>query len=288
MINESSIRHCAPAALLGARADCHRATQMLSLAARANRTARDDDSHASLVWDARHSQFLTLPLSGAAGDYHVALTLSGRSDDGMSLALLQEREVQSQISLSNLPFQAATDWLDEQLVTHGLQACKLVQLPYELPAEVAAVETFNSGISTDTWMAFAGWFSSAFMVLTELAERSAGNKPGVGPIWVWPHHFDMASYIPLTDRSDELAPGIGVGFSPGDSSYDQPYLYVNPWPAPDTDKLPDAPAPGHWHKNGFVGLIATADELLATDSVVSVSQTFTNEAVTAARKLLGF
>lgn len=288
MINESSIRHCPPARLSGARADCHRATQLLSLAARANRTAREDDSHASLVWDAKHNQFLTLPLSGASGDYHVALILAHANGGGLYLALLQERQIQSQLALSGSSYQAAIEWLDGQLVLHGLQACKLLELPYELPAEVAGVETFDSGISADTWMAFAGWFSSAFTVLTELAERSAGNKPGVGPIWVWPHHFDMASYIPLSDSGNELAPGIGVGFSPGDASYSQPYLYVNPWPAPDSADLPEAPVPGHWHTNGFIGLVATADELLANDSIGSVSQTFTNEAVTLSRRLLGY
>lgn len=287
MINESSIRHCPPAALSVARANCHRATQLLSLAARANRAAREDDSHASLVWDARHNQFLTLPLSGASGDFHVALTLAHSNGDGLSLVLLQQREVQKKISLGEMSYQAALDWLDEQLVAHGLQACTHVALPYALPVDVAAIERFDSQVSTDTWLALAGWFGTAFIVLTELAERSAGHKPGVGPIWVWPHHFDMASYIPLTDCTDERAPGIGVGFSPGDTSYAQPYLYVNPWPAPGTEELPEAPAPGHWHVSGFVGLVATADELLAGESVISVGQTFTNQAVTVSRRLLG-
>lgn len=288
MISESAIRHCPPASLAGARVNCHRAVQLLSCAARANRAVREDDSHASLVWDARHKQFLTLPLAGSSGDFHVALTLTSEDDSGLRLAVLEERVPQASMLLGGYSYFAALEWLDGQLSQRGLQACAQIELPYELPTQVAGVETFASTVTDDTWMALAGWFTAGFTVLTELSDRNAGNKPGVGPIWVWPHHFDMASYMPLSDSVEELAPGIGVGFSPGDTSYAQPYLYVNPWPVPPMDDLPEPPIPGHWHTNGFVGLVATADELLASDSIASVSQTFTNEAVILARRLLGF
>ena len=288
MFDENSIRQYPATQLSGVRSQCHRAVQLLSLAARANRTARDDDTHASLVWDANHHQFLTLPLAGRSGDYHVGLVLRDQPEASMTLVLLRERVVQAQCSLVGMTYAAALQWLDEQLVLRALQLASAARLPYELPRDVAVVETFESGLMSEASLAFANWFTVSFLVLSDLAERKTAKKVGIGPIWVWPHHFDMASYFTLTDQSDESAPGIGIGFSPGDASYAQPYLYVNPWPAPNPNTLPAAPAPGHWHTDGFTGLVLTAEALLASEDVQASAQSFCDESVRLSRNALGF
>ena len=53
-------------------------------------------------------------------------------------------------------------------------------------------------------------------------ERADGS-----PVRCWPHHFDIATLL-------TIAPGqtIGVGLEPGDGYYDEPYWYVNQYPAP--------------------------------------------------------
>src|SRR5207245_7335838 len=75
---------------------------------------------------------------------------------------------------------------------------------------------------------------------------------------------DLAALVRLTDRTDEDAPGVGVGFSPGESAIDQPYFYVSPWPYPPHNELPAAPAGSRWHMEGWVGLYLTAGELAAS------------------------
>ena len=67
------------------------------------------------------------------------------------------------------------------------------------------------------------------------------------------------------DEAGESARSIGVGLSPGDETYAQPYFYVSPWPAPKNPKLPALPPGGHWHTKDFFAAVATADELLAQE-----------------------
>jgi hypothetical protein len=58
--------------------------------------------------------------------------------------------------------------------------------------------------------------------------------------------------------------------SPGDGSYSQPYFYVSPWPYPDVSTLPPLVL-GHWHTEGWVGAVLTAEEILPkTDQRISV------------------
>src|SRR5260221_14637552 len=61
----------------------------------------------------------------------------------------------------------------------------------------------------------------------------------------------------------QSARSIGIGVSPGDEFYDQPYVYISPSPQLNTAQLPDLPAPGHWHTQGFVGAVVTGEAILA-------------------------
>jgi hypothetical protein len=61
----------------------------------------------------------------------------------------------------------------------------------------------------------------------------------------------------------ESARSVGVGVSPGDEYYAQPYVYVSPRPRFDGGSLPDLPPPGRWHTDGFFGAVATGEDLLA-------------------------
>jgi len=69
--------------------------------------------------------------------------------------------------------------------------------------------------------------------------------------------------VSLEEGPPANARSIGVGSSPGDDYYAQPYFYISPWPRFDGEKLPDPPAPGHWHTEGFFGAVLTGDEVLA-------------------------
>lgn len=53
---------------------------------------------------------------------------------------------------------------------------------------------------------------------------------------------------------------VGVGLSPGDSGYPEPYVYVTPWPYP-TGELPALPW-GHWHTEGWTGAVLRGSALV--------------------------
>jgi hypothetical protein len=57
---------------------------------------------------------------------------------------------------------------------------------------------------------------------------------------------------------------IGLGLSPGDTSYAEPYWYASPWPYPEASTtLPPLPDGAHWHREGFTSAILTAGAWLA-------------------------
>ena len=59
----------------------------------------------------------------------------------------------------------------------------------------------------------------------------------------------------------ETARSVGIGLSPGDATFPEPYFYTNPWPRPALDSLPDAESPRRWHTDGFASVIVRAGEL---------------------------
>jgi hypothetical protein len=81
------------------------------------------------------------------------------------------------------------------------------------------------------------------------------------PVRCWPHHFDIATLIALEGGDPEHARSIGVGLSPGDESYAEPYFYVSPWPYPGADRLDGIAPIGRWHSAGFVAYVVTGSEI---------------------------
>ncbi len=256
----------------------HRAVQPLSLAARANLDAVADDSHSSLIWDADRRMFL----SQSMGAEQIGLSLPD-----LTLVCLRKGVPDGHYPLAGRRVVDASDWLDQHLQTHGLRPTTEASRPYELPQDAEAVSRFPDTLP-DTLGTLAGWYSLASAGLERLRDETTGLTPGPGPVRVWPHHFDIAIYVSLEEGDAEEARGIGCGLSPGDESYAQPYFYVNPWPAPDAAKLGQAPAPGHVHREGFVGMIATAEEILSLDDIGAGTDRFLSAAFGSARTALGF
>ncbi len=93
--------------------------------------------------------------------------------------------------------------------------------------------------------------------LPELAlARYYGNVDRIlREVRCWPHHFDIGTVVDLKSTAEGCS--IGLGLSPGDESYDQPYFYVNPYPNPDLSALPPLLAGDHWHTQGWMGVVAT-------------------------------
>jgi hypothetical protein len=135
-----------------------------------------------------------------------------------------------------------------------------LETPYVIPEHpVGSGAPFTTG-ADGALAELARWFT----VGDGLVRAVAAGWPGAAPVRVWPHHFDVGSVLPL--GGGKGAPTIGVGLSPGDEEIAEPYLYVTPLPRPPADSLPELPAGGRWHREGWTGAVLTGTEIVAAGS----------------------
>ena len=126
----------------------------------------------------------------------------------------------------------------------------------------------------------ARWLGNAAHLLGNLA-------PEASPILTWPHHFDIARLLPSGTLEDGSPRTVGVGLSPGDEHYGEPYFYVAPWPVPEVSELPPLPR-GEWQTEAFFAAVLTATELLREtgDEQEETARGFCEAAISASRRLL--
>ncbi|MEO1680839.1 MAG: hypothetical protein AAFU80_22050 [Pseudomonadota bacterium] len=260
-----------------ARDAAHAAAQLLMRAAATNIPVREDYSHTALTWLPPNRQFVTGPMGDK--NVRVALALSP-----LSLIVSLGQGLQVTHMLAGTTPHAALGWLDARLAANGLTPASHVEGSSDLPEGVAGLTTFERDLDMAS---LAAWYDLASGALSTLANAQSALRPGPSPVRTWPHHFDIATYVALADGDAEDAPGIGVGMAPGDAAYPDPYFYVNPWPMPAPDALPQAPSPGHWHVEGFVGAVATAPELLGLADISGGTDAFLDAAFSAGIRLLG-
>jgi hypothetical protein len=68
------------------------------------------------------------------------------------------------------------------------------------------------------------WFDVGWRVLDNIV---CGLGPAAAPatVQLWPEHFDVGTSVELGGGRGR----VNLGFSPGDTSSDEPYVYVGPW-----------------------------------------------------------
>jgi hypothetical protein len=249
----------APTALVKARTLAHHAVQWTTRAARANLAAQSDDSHSSLTWDAERGALFSQPLLAGGADVRVGLRLAG-----LALIIMRGSIVLDTYELAGRRDSMVGVWLDSALRALGLKAASDVELPYTIPSHpVARGSAYSFSGESESFDELAGWFGAADDMLEEM--RASIIDAQAGAVLCWPHHFDIATMVTLDAAGGENARSIGVGLSPGDHYYSQPYVYVSPWPHLNAAELPALPPPGRWHTQGFMGAVATAEEILTLD-----------------------
>ncbi len=243
-----------PGALGAVRIASHSAVQWPSRAARANLVGRPDDSHSNLGWNDHAQALVSHPL-----DEDGQLQLGFSFETGALVALTDAR-VTASLELVDADESAAERWCEKQLRATGLESTARAVMPYELPPADYAALADEAGRQ-----ALGTWYSKGHRALTKLIERYAGRAVEAPVLRCWPHHFDLGALFFLEEGDPETARSIGVGLSPGDESYAEPYFYCTPWPAPPA--LPAAPAPFTWHTSGFTSLVLTASSINAATDV---------------------
>ena len=242
---------------------------------------RADDSQSNLGWVESLSALCSHPSPDGAS---VGLRLA----DLTLVFLGTGQTIASEFRLARYTLQQGLDWLATTYATHSKGNAKqsFEIREYEMPPHPVGQNVPFSLKDQAPFQEYQHWYANAHLVLTSLSE----NWPGASPVRCWPHHFDIATLVILDpEKGAEDARSVGCGMSPGDGTYSEPYWYVNFWPYPDKDQLPDIPL-GHWHTEGWIGGILTATEMVGSGVVESQSQTvqkFFDETTKIGFSLLG-
>lgn len=259
--NRTVLGTVAPEDLVQPRLLAHQAVQWPSRAARAALEPSPDDSHTNLGWDSRLDALVSqeIPTDGGAvrfGLRSADLTLICAQADGGTEAL----------PLDGATNAAAAIWVASTLTALGLDPSGLDNpLPYELPPHaVSDGGTYEAAAHADGLAELSIWFDLANAVLGGIAGAYSGLEPGPSTVRCWPHHFDLATLIRLDAEGGEAARSVGVGMTPGDGGYAQPYFYVTPWPYPDAAALPPLGEPAFWHTQGWVGAVIEGTAVVET------------------------
>ncbi len=265
-----------------ARLQAHYAAQWLARFARGYVPAQADDSHTSLNWLGSLDGFTTQPSENG-------VRLSLQIDD-LTLALHGRDETAGvrSLSLGGRTDAQARQWLGECLSQRNLDARALdANSPYEIPVHaIARGARYDAATSADALAELAAWFSNAEGLLGQIQRQLVGRKLEASPVCCWPHHFDLATLTTLPKAAPHSAGYVGIGLSPGDEYYDEPYFYVSVYPKPDPAALPTLPMFGHWHTHEFMAAVVPAHKITAAKNQKTETDEFLRCAVDVALTIL--
>lgn len=268
-----------PLSLTETRLQLHYAIQFMAAVGNFLTEPQSDYSHASLTWNSELKMFVSSIVT-TKQPFQVALEPINLT----SLVLDAERDKLAEFSLSQKTMNEGMNWLKQTIAPLGTDFAKLtfVSYPDDFPhhplANGAAFEDINEAQRQE----LTAYFANTNLVLPAVT----ASTEGASPVRIWPHHFDIATLISLPYTQKDEAVSIGVGMSPGDSSYDEPYWYITPWPYPDIANLPELSSSGTWHTEGWVGAILTASQLSQGKEQQRQVKSFLDSAVKASLELL--
>ena len=232
--------------LIDTRLQLHHAAQLANAAAMSYLSAQPDDSHTNLEWLARQQALAAVPVTGNR-TIRVAVQVVP-----FELIVIEDEKVVDHFPLNGKRRIDAEQWLRAQVRTAGLDPARFTtKKHYEIPDHPVAHGANFDAPERDLKLCASLWSAS------DAAFRAfAAQRTGASAVRCWPHHFDLATLVALDPAATRT---IGVGFSLGDDSYSQPYFYIGPYPRPSIEALPPLTI-GHWHTNGWVGVVLTAFE----------------------------
>ena len=268
----------APQELAPTRLALHWAVQVPTAGAISLLPHQADYSQTGLTWNPPVNALLTHPIERFDG-----IRIGLRLPD-MSVVLVDGDTARSTFALEGRTLQESYDALGQSLSHLSGQSVVIQPSDYTLPDH--PVKDGGRWEAPDT--ACLSEFASLYHNADRFLRAYRDENPDASPAVVWPHHFDFAliTVFDPEEADPEKARSIGVGFSPGDDTYAEPYVYVLPWPHLDPQSLPELGTPGRWHTQGFVAAVLTTREWLTTaeaDQQSSRLSDFVERAVAAAK-----
>ncbi len=270
-----------PDELEGGRIELHGSVQLLGAFGQAHVEPRPDYSHRSMMWNAGECGFFSEP---ARAEPRLRVALRPRD---LTLSIRAGDVVAAKRSLVGGTLEEAYRWLEDQLEVIQREPRVELGRPENVipPGQVADGGPFSGG-EEGHLLQLEAWFSNAAAILDGVRPTHTEATPVRG----WPHHCDIATLLVLDAAlGAEDGPTVGVGLSPGDGAYSAPYFYVTPHPYPAAVDLPELPGGAHWHRDGWVGAVMTAEALISAGGAADQEEacrSFLATAIGAATSLL--
>lgn len=182
------------------------------------------------------------------------------------------RQLQAGLDLvkHKVRFDTATWSLDEYAGPELLNNLKVwlanqgVSVNLDEPKFEALARRFDPA-QADKYAQALWWMNERFQVLKALRQGGVTS-----PILLYPHHFDLSlAWFPNNDEQQ-----FGIGWSTGDETIAEPYVYFTAYPEPDgftSLKLPDG---AYWQPTGFSGAILPYAALSASKNPEKLLQDF--------------
>lgn len=263
-----------PTDLTPHRIQLHYAIQFAAAVGSALGNAAPDGSQVTLDWDDTLHVFVGKPIPSTA--LQIALVPAS-----LTSVILQNGGAIATQSLIGLTMTEALAWHKSQLATLGVSVDQIHLLDYppnDFPDHpLAHGAVFEDG-DPEARAAIASYYAKTRPLLAAVvAANSAASA-----IAIWPHHFDMATLMTYSGAPEADTKYLGVGLSPGDTSYPEPYWYISPYPYPDSTKLPKLNSRGFWHTEHWVGAVLTASQIEEDAEI----QSFIDSAIAASKEVL--
>ncbi|MEQ9300849.1 MAG: DUF5996 family protein [Cyclobacteriaceae bacterium] len=258
------------------RKTLHQTVQIVSAFPRHLLPHDPTDGTASLEWNPEDKALQSIPVPNS----HDLEMRSGLSFKDFLLTIKYADMSCDKFHILGKSVNAGMDWLKRELKKMAFASESLtLDLPYEIESYDNAASLM---VNKRACKEYARLYGNTFQALSELVD----NFPEAHDIRCWPHHFDLATLIPVgTDDKGEITKSIGVGLSPGDEGVEEPYLYVNVWPDIELEVLQQHVLPaGRWNTEGWSGAVLTYTELLNSSDQADIFTQFIEMAVAALQK----
>lgn len=259
--------------LASSRIQLHYAIQCIAAIGMALGEAQPDGGQGTLKWNAEIQGFVGQMLPKT--EIRVALIPAT-----LTSVIFQRRDPVATRSLVGQTMAAILDWHKTELTQLGIDTSGVKLLDYppdDFPDHPLAQGATFEAVNGAALQAIATYYDQTRPLLAQIV----ATHPTASPIRIWPHHFDMATLLTYPGATDADTRYLGVGLSPGDTSYAEPYWYITPYPHPDIAALPDLPV-GAWHTDHWVGAVLTASEVMDETTLPA----FITTAVAASKTLL--
>lgn len=267
-----------PKTLVQARLVIHWAAQIVSAAGTTRLPSKEDFSHTNLGWAHDLDALVTHPLGGKGHDI-----VAGIVPASLEIFVARAGSPVASESLSGRTLEEGLAWLRRALDDEIGDRAQLFRPDHAMPEHPVGTGTPFPSPETAAYGELGQWFHLAHHLLGEVA---AHNRDRASAPRCWPHHFDIATLITVEPNDDpDAAKSVGVGMTPGDDSYSEPYFYVTPWPYPQKTTLPEL-RHGKWHTEGWMGAVLTATEALEGDDPTSRARTFIDDALAVSLAML--